>query len=122
MPSSSLQHVRWFPTHQPQTLQIATALLYWNAILGLIAGVAVGGLGRLSLLLIAADVAGALGISNAKKWGYYVAIAAAVLPLLLLIFLASVFAANILSLLFQIALVVLLLHPQSRHYVRIWYR
>lgn len=50
------------------------------------------------------------------------AIAAALLPLLLLIFLASVFAANILSLLFQIALVVLLLHPQSRHYVRIWYR
>ncbi len=122
MPSSSLQHVRWFPTGQPQTLQIATALLYWNAILGLIAGVAVGGLGRLSLLLIAADLAGALGISNAKKWGYYVAIAAAVLPLFLLIFLASVFAANILSLLFQIALVVLLLHPQSRHYVRIWYR
>jgi hypothetical protein len=119
---SSLQQMRWFPTHQPQTLQIAAALLYWNAILGLIAGVAVGGLGRLSLLLIAFDVAGALGIANAKKWGYYVAIIAAVLPLILLIILSSVFAANILSLIFQIALVALLLHPYSRGYVRIWYR
>lgn len=119
---SSLQHLRWFPTEQPQTLQIATALLYWNAILGLIAGLADGGLGRLSLLLIAADVAGALGISNAKKWGYYVAISAALLPLILLFILSSIFAANILSLLFQIALVALLLHPHSRSYARIWYR
>jgi hypothetical protein len=119
---STLQHVRWWPSDQPQTLQIATALLYWNAILGLIAGLAVGGLGRLSLLLIAFDFAGALGIANARKWGYYVAIIAAVLPLVLLFILASVFAVNILSLLFQIALIVLLLHPYSRSYARIWYR
>ena len=114
--------MRWWPSSQPQTLQIATALLYWNAILGLIAGLSVGGLGRLSLLLIAADVAGASGISNAKKWGYYVAILAAILPLILIIVLSSIFAANILSLLFQIALVALLLHPHSRSYARIWYR
>ncbi|MGB9112865.1 MAG: hypothetical protein WCF24_09085 [Acidimicrobiales bacterium] len=119
---STLQHLRWWPSSQPQTLQIATALLYWNAVLGLIAGLAVGGLGRLSLLLIAADVAGALGISNARKWGYYVAIVAAVLPLILIFVLASIFAVSILSLLFQIALVALLLHPQSRSYARIWYR
>jgi hypothetical protein len=117
-----MQHVRWFPTDQAQTLQIAAVLLYWNAVLGLIAGLAIGGLGRLELLLIAFDVAGALGIANAKKWGYYVAIVAAVLPLILLIILSSIFAANILSLIFQIALVVLLLHPYSRGYVRTWYR
>jgi hypothetical protein len=119
---SPLARTRWFPTNQPSTLQIATVLLYWNAVLGLITGLAVGGLGRLALLLIAADVAGAWGISNEKKWGYVVAIAAAVLPLILLIVVSNIFAAGIISLLFQIALVVLLLHPQSRSYARIWYR
>ncbi|MGA8296159.1 MAG: hypothetical protein WB770_03875 [Acidimicrobiales bacterium] len=119
---SSLAHTKWFPSNQPQTLQIATALLYWNAILGLITGLAVGGLGRLSLLLIAVDVAGAWGISNEKKWLYYLAIVAAVLPLVLLIVVSNILAAGIISLLFQIALVALLVHPHSRGYVRLWYR
>lgn len=120
--ANSLARTRWFPSNQPSTLQIATALLYWNAVLGLITGLAVGGWGRLSLLLIAADVGGAWGISNEKKWGYVVAIAAALLPLILLIVVANILAAGIISLLFQVALVALLLHPQSRHYARIWYR
>jgi hypothetical protein len=121
--SSSLQ--RWFPTHQPQTLQIAAALLYWNAILGLIFGGEVGGLGLLSLLFIPADVAGALGIANERKWGYVLAVVVSVLPLVLLVALMVVkheLAISVINLLFQIALVAALLHSQSRSYVRTWYR
>lgn len=118
----SLAHSRWFPSSQPQTLQIAVVLLYWNAVLGLITGLAVGGLGHLALILIVAEVAGAWGISNEKKWGYYLAILAAAVPLILLIVVSNILAAGIISLLFQIALVVLLVHPMSRHYARIWYR
>ena len=112
----------WFPTRQPQTLQIAVALLYWNALLGLIVGLAVGGFGRLALILIAAEIAGAYGISNERKWGYIVALVAAILPLILVIAVAGFLGAGLLNLLFQIALVVLLLHPQSREYYKIWYR
>lgn len=113
---------RWFPSNQPQTLQIAVALLYWNALLGLIFGITVGGFGRLALLLIVAEVAGAYGMSNERKWGYVVALVAAVGPLVLLIAVAGFLGAGILNLLFQIALVALLVHPQSRAYYRIWYR
>ncbi|HLX78180.1 MAG TPA: hypothetical protein VKR27_04790 [Acidimicrobiales bacterium] len=113
---------RWFPSSQPQTLQIAVALLYWNALLGLIFGITVGGWGRLSLLLIVAEIAGAYGISNERKWGYVVAVVAAIVPLILVIAVAGFLGAGILNLLFQVALVALLLHPQSRAYYKIWYR
>ena len=60
--------------------------------------------------------------SNAGGGVYYVAIVAAVLPLILIFVLASIFAVSILSLLFQIARVALLLHPQSRSFTgAIWY-
>jgi len=113
---------RWFPSSQPQTLQIAVALLYWNALLGLIFGITVGGWGRLSLLLIVAEIAGAYGISNERKWGYVIAVVAAIVPLVLVIAVAGFLGAGILNLLFQVALVALLLHPQSRAYYKIWYR
>lgn len=112
--------MRWFPQHQPQTLQIAVALLYWNAFLGFFIGVLEGGIGRLFLLLLVAEIAGAIGVANDRKWGYAVALTAAFLPLVLLI--AYNFAAGgILNLIFEIALVALLLHPMSRSYYKIWF-
>jgi hypothetical protein len=111
---------RWFPTNQPQTLQAAVGLLYWNAVLGLIVGIVAGGYGHLTLILIAAELIGGYGISNERKWGYYLALLSAVGPLIMVI--VGFLGAGILYLLFQIALVVLLLHPQSREYFRIWYR
>jgi hypothetical protein len=113
---------RWFPAHQPQTLQFAVGLLYWNALLGLIVGLITGGLGRLALLLLlVADFAGAFGIANERKWGYYVAVAAAVLYLVL-VALGAILGGGILNLVFQIALVALLLHPMSRNYYKRWFR
>ncbi|MGA9077834.1 MAG: hypothetical protein WB383_05835 [Acidimicrobiales bacterium] len=112
----------WFPAHQPQTLQIAALLLYWSAFLGLVAGLAVGGAGHFALLSAVGEAAGAFGIANERRWGYVLALAAAVVPLVLVIAVAGFLGAGILGLLFQVALVVLLIHPTSRDYYRLWYR
>ena len=117
-----MQHKRWFPTGQPQTLQIAVALLYWNAALSLLFGLVAGGLGLLELVVLAADVAGAFGVANERKWGYVVAVVAAFLPLALLIAIGGLFAGGLLNLIFQIALIALLLHPMSRSYYKLWFR
>ncbi|HUZ21040.1 MAG TPA: hypothetical protein VMU75_10775 [Acidimicrobiales bacterium] len=122
MAHGRLTERRWFPTSQPQTLQIAVALLYWNAFLSLIVGLVTGGLGRLTLLLLLLDLAGAFGIANERKWGYVTAIGAAFLPLVLLIAIGGFLGGGLLSLIFQIALIVLLLHPMSRNYYKIWFR
>jgi hypothetical protein len=122
MPNRSLAERRWFPTHQPQTLQIAVALLYWNTFLNLLVGLFVGGLGRLTLLLVVAEFAGAYGVANERKWGYGVALGAAILPLVLLVAVGGFFGGGVLTLIFEIALVALLLHPQSRAYYKIWFR
>jgi hypothetical protein len=118
---NSLTPRRWFPTHQPQTLQIGCALLYWNALLSLFALFSANGyrLAYLGILLV--EVAGALGIANARRIGYVVAVGAAFLPLLLLLY-SGLGAVSVLPLLFDLALIFLLLHPMSRNYIRVWFR
>jgi hypothetical protein len=115
-----ITEMRWYPQHQPQTLQIAVALLYWNAFLSLLFGILEGGIGRLLLVLVVAEMAGAIGVANDRKWGYVVALVAAFLPLVLLVT-NNVEAGGILNLIFEIALVVLLVHPMSRSYYKIWF-
>ena len=115
---------RWFNPHLPQTLQIGVLLLYLNAFFMF--------LGRdfawiWGLLLIVGFVAGAFGIANEKKWGYAVGLAAASLRvvLTLLIFSLSTIFGNfglLLGFMFDVALVALLAHPQSREYQKIWFR
>lgn len=119
--ANSLTQRRWFPAHEPQTLQIACALLYWNAFISLLSGLIGGGIGRLFLVLLLVEVAGAYGVANERKWGYGLAILAAIAPLALLL-IDGFPASAILQLLFDIALVALLLHPMSRNYVKIWFR
>lgn len=120
--NTSLQQRRWFPAGAPQTLQIAVVLLYWNAALSLLFGLVAGGFGLLELLLLGFDVAGAFGIANERKWGYVVAVVAAVLPLALLVAVGGLLGGGLLTLIFQIALVALLLHPMSRSYYKLWFR
>jgi hypothetical protein len=112
----------WFPVHQPETLQAATILLSWSAFLGLITGLAVGGGGRYALVLTAAEAGGAFGIASERRWGYVLALLAAIIPLVLVIAVAGLLGAGLLGLIFQIALVALLVHPRSRDYYRLWYR
>jgi len=135
---------RWTNNSQPQTLQIAVFLLYSRAVFGLIFGnnriwfqAAVFELTKSASSLnvgrvlwgasIVASAAGAYGIANEKRWGYRLGLVAAIAPLAArLIVLAlnqiSPFNGDIISLMFDIALVVLLLHPQTREYERIWFK
>jgi len=106
---------------QPQTLVIGTLLLYLNAFFGLLSGL--GGF-AIMLLVAVAMAAGAFGIANEKKWGYSLGVVGAVanfLILVLLVGLGGIFGRYIISTLFDGALVLLLVHPMSRDYQRIWF-
>jgi hypothetical protein len=117
-----MEQRQWINRTQPQTLYIATIFCYIDAVFGLLGGevtVLVG------LVMVGLLGAGGFGIANEKRWGYLCAVGGAVLQLavLLLVFGASVFTSTaILSLLFDGALVALLLHPMSREYQRIWFK
>ena len=109
---------RWLDRTQPQTLMMATILMYMNAALGVIDGeVAAVPIGT---VLVAGQVASGWGIANEKKWGYWLGVVLAAVQLAFLILYFS-FAA-ILNLAFFAALLALLLHPQSRSYRRTWFR
>ena len=114
---------RWVNPSQPQTLQIAVFLLYINAFFSVIGGF----LGWIpwGLVLLVCMVGGGFGIANEQKWGYGLGLAAAFSPFLLRwLFLgpSHVFGVNIINLMFEVALVALLLHPMSRDYQRIWFK
>jgi len=121
---------RYFDPSQPQTLQIATLLLYFEAAFGLLSLV-LGGGGSLGLLFIAAYGGGAYGMANEKKWGYRLATGAACVRLGLIVFLildaggplgfALLPTGAVIELIFAVALAALLLHEQSREYQRIWF-
>ena len=109
---------------QPQTLVIATMLCYLDAIFGLLFGMVTTSW-FLLIITIAGLAAGGYGIANEKKWGYAVAVGAAVLQVVMLIAVAGTEVLGfplILNLVFDGALVALLLHPQSRDYQRIWFK
>ena len=115
-----MENRRWVNPTQPQTMQIAVFLLYINAFFSLL----YGGLGSpYSLAIIAGSVAAGFGIANERKWGYGLGIVMAILPFALrLMWGQNLLGASIVNLMFEIALVALLLHPQSRDYQRIWFK
>lgn len=104
---------------QPQTLFIATVLLYFNAVLIFLSFFLP------SMVFAVALAAGGYGIANEKRWGYAVAVAGAVFQVVMLL---AVFGSDVLTstaiinLMFDGALVGLLLHPMSREYQRIWFK
>lgn len=119
-----MESPRWFDKSLPQTLQIATVLLYMNAVLTIIFPAS-----ALMLLSAVAEAVGAFGISNAKRWGYIIAVIGAIFPLAIILIDTLTFGVSIfslifsspLTLIFEIALVALLLHPQSREHQKIWF-
>ena len=117
-----MQTRRWVDPSQPQTLQIAVFLLYAQAVLLLLFGAFLSVIG---LALIAGGIGAGYGIANEQKWGYGLGLLVAFFPFLARVALNglnNVFTTDIISLMFEIALVVLLLHPQSREYERIWFK
>lgn len=116
---------RWTNPSLPQTLQIGVILLYVDAFFLLLNGAAFSAIG---LALLAGSVAGGYGIANERRWGYRLGVAVAALGVLSLAlfvvddgvdaFFDIVFLVN---LVFPVALLVALVHPQSREYQRIWF-
>jgi len=115
---------RWVNQSQPQTLYGATILCYIDAVFGLLFGMVAVSL-LLGFLTVIGLAAGGFGIANEKKWGYTVAVVAAILQVAMLFW---VYGFNvlgfpqILTLMFDGLLVGLLVHPMSRDYQRIWFR
>lgn len=114
---------RFFDQSQPQTLQIAVFLLYLDAVLLLLRGAAFAS--PIGLMLAAGSAGGAYGIANTRKWGYGLGVAVAifglVLPFLFGVSLGDLLRYSTIQFMLAIALVALLLHPQSREYQRIWF-
>jgi hypothetical protein len=118
-----VNETRFVNPHQPQTLYMGVILCYIQAVFGLFG---VYRLLFLGLFVIVGLAAGGYGIANEKKWGYNLAVAAAIVNVLLLFRIYGVHTLTNLSALislgFDAALVALLLHPMSRDYQRIWFR
>ena len=110
---------RWTNPSQPQTLQIAVFLLYINAIFAVLQGALAAPIG---ILIVAGGVAAGFGIANERRWGYGLGLLMAFLPFIIrLAYGASLLGYSVIDLMFEIALIALLLHPQSRDYQRIWF-
>lgn len=137
-----LNRRKWIDRMQPQTLQIATWLLYINGFFALVELIDGGGVLHyfrqrytfgflLGLAVVALHVAGAFLMANERKFGWKLSVAAAVSPFVLT-FVAytqlnapiryRLFGASLLSFAFDVAVLALLLHPQSKEHQRIWYQ
>ncbi|MAJ88675.1 MAG: hypothetical protein CL416_03580 [Acidimicrobiaceae bacterium] len=129
----------WVNNRQPQTLYIAQVIMYFRGVMAILLGGALFSLGSVSLfgstllgavytlLITVGMIAGAFGIANEKAWGYKLGVAAAAAPLALrvvVLFIAGLEALTFdtVGLLFDIALIALLLHPMSRDYQKVWFR
>jgi hypothetical protein len=111
-----MRQTRWLNMTQPQTLVNATILLYITAAFDLF----FGGVGL--ILLVAGKVAAGYGIANERKWGWILGMVIAGLTVLSSIALAGVTIQVLIGNAFDIVLLVLLLHEQSREYQRIWFK
>jgi hypothetical protein len=121
--NGTVNDTKWINPHQPQTLYMAVILCYVEAFFAVLS---LGALSQFGLLVTVALAAGAFGIANEKRWGYALAVAGAVLQVLLFIGYGGISALGnvqvLISFAFDVLLVVLLLHPMSRSYQRIWFK
>jgi hypothetical protein len=119
------QPTRWVNRNHPQTLYIATILLYIDAVFAVLGGAIGSGYG---LLIALGSVVAGLGIANDKRAGWYLGIAvSAIIPF----FLARHLWVNgldellnldfLLLAIFPIAQLTALVHPMSRSYTRVYF-
>jgi hypothetical protein len=115
---------RWINQRHPQTLLIATYLLYFDAFFGIL-GV-LSGAGPIAIAIAVASGAAGYGIANDRKWGYWLGVAVSAFALvpyvLALVSGFNILAGSPVNLLFAIAQFALLVHPMSRNYQKIWFR
>ncbi len=145
-----MHFTRWWNPSLPQTLLYGVMLLYVNAVFSLtsLMGLGIGGsayeltpvlytgtyssLDQITTIQTIAVLAGALaygfaglGIANAQKIGWQVGVAVAaggvLLPTVAFLRGVNLGGGYILNFMFDVALLVLLWHPQSRSYQKIWF-
>lgn len=113
---------QWLNRSLPQYLYGATLLLYMNAAIGaLFEGWLANPFGW---LLLAGHVGAGYGISNERKWGWQLGVAMAFAPMafrFIFLGLGHILSVGIIGLLFEVVLIVLLLHDESRQHQRIWF-
>lgn len=136
-----LDRRKWIDRMQPQTLQIATWLLYINGFFALVELVDGGGVLHyfkeryafgffLGLAIVSTYIVGGFLMANERKAGWKISVIAAASPFVLTYIAYSqigaslryrIFGGSLLSFAFDAALLALLVHPQSREHQRIWY-
>jgi len=119
---------RWVNQSQPQPLYMATILLYIDAVLGLFFGSFYFVFGTvIGLACLIGLAAGAFGIANDQRWGYYLAVALTGVLVAMILWVVVrdpglIFSLQFLiAIVFPVAMFLLLIHPQSREYQRIWF-
>ncbi|MXZ53698.1 MAG: hypothetical protein F4Z34_10980 [Acidimicrobiaceae bacterium] len=116
----------WVNPRQPQTLYIAQLLMYFQGGFSLLfALLGARSFGIYTLTIAVGKLMAAFGIANERRWGYRLGVVVAVIPVALLLLLAVTDTprwlwADGIGLLFDIALIALLLYPTSRDYQRYW--
>lgn len=130
---------RWVNPSQPDLLQIAVFLGYFRGAFTLLFGLdqqffVFPAEGLLRIGLAAALAGGAYLLANGKRIGWQLLVVAAALPLLARLLVAfgvrldggfdfggiSPFDYDVIGLIFEVALLALLLHPRSRQYEKVW--
>jgi hypothetical protein len=142
---SQLDFRKWFDQMQPQTVSIATWLLYIDGVFNLLDffderdvfgywRVVGGPIAILAFLLVLCFPTGGFLMANGKKLGWFVALAASFSPFLLralevtddsfpgISFQYMVFGSSYIKFMFETALCALLLHTMTRNYVKAWLR
>ena len=111
---------RWIDASQPQALRNGVVLAYLNAAWSVIYFLSGGGL---RTLVFATLGIAAFGIANDRRQAYVAAVVlgglSAVVQLGFLVHGPG--QGGIFNLLFTVAMLALLLHPESREYQRIWF-
>jgi hypothetical protein len=121
---TAMQRRRFMNPAQPQTLVIAVYLLYFDAAFLLFAMLVEGTFPPIYLALVVGGIAAGWGIANEFKWAYILGIVMAIAPFVFRFIETGnpLAAPNLINLMFEIALVALLLHPQSRDYQKLWFK
>ena len=129
---------RWVNPSQPDLLQIAVFLGYFRGIFTLLFGLdaqffVFPAENLLRIALAALLAGGAYLLANGKRLGWQLLLVGAALPLLARLLVAfgisiggvdvaatSPLDYDVIGLMFEVALVALLVHPRSRQYEKVW--
>lgn len=110
---------RWTNPSLPQTLQIGVLLLYIDAFFGVLYGFVFAF--PLGTAVVVGFALAGLGIANEMRWAWVLGIVVSVIDVLFIVASGQYAGLGIINLLFAVALVALLVHPQSREYQKIWF-